>query len=437
MAYLGIKPFKARLDKGVDYVTNEEKTKMKEAVLETLYEYDTNIDKTNHFGDKLITGINCDFEKAASEFIEIQRMYGKDDDLISAHHGWQSFHKDEIKDPLLVHKIGVDFAQKYFGDRFQVVVSTHLDREHLHNHFFINAVSFKDGKKYHGNKKTLAEARRLSDEICKKYGLNIIEKERREFNEKRDSKVKLNGSNTWREGIKEDLRKSIIGAKTIDDFYSNLEKKGYILKFGKHFAVSPPGYYKNDKRAFIRLKSLNDYRYTLSYIEDSIRERRLYEYIEIKRTYRKRFTKRKLSPIEKKYFHFLYTLCLIRKSQYPSARKMRYYNSLSKRMTKQIKYIKENNLKYQSDVLNKRDELKEKENELLKCRRKLYRADEWGKDEKLKELNNELKSVRAELKILEQIKVIEGKREINVDNKKKNEQNKQIAPNIKKLKGDI
>ena len=414
MAYLAIQPFKARLDKGVDYITNEEKTKLKEDALNILFEYDTNIDKTIYENGQLIDGINCDVKNAAKEFIYVQKSYGKENDVITAHHGWQSFHKDETGDPILVHKIGVEFAEQFFGDKFQVVVSTHMDRDHLHNHFFINAVSYKDGSKYHGNKTSLREARILSDKICLKHGLNIIENKSYKYQNKGNSKALLHGNSSWRESIKEDIRKSVRGCKNIDDFYSNMKKKGYLLKFGKHFAVSPPGYFKNDRRAFIRLRSLNDYRYTISYIEDSIREERLYEYDKPIRRYKMPVRKRHLSIIEKKYYYFLYSIGLIKKSQYSSAKKTRYYNNLVMKMNREIKYIKENNITKGSDIEERINILETRTSNLKKQRQKEYKKSYHERGDTLDEINKELKEIRGELKILRGIKVIDSKPNFNI-----------------------
>ena len=83
------------------------------------------------------------------------------------YHFIQSFLPNEAT-PELVHKIGVEFAQKCFGEKFEVVIGTHLDRNHLHNHIVVNSVSFADGKKYHSNSKSyFGEIRKISDDICK------------------------------------------------------------------------------------------------------------------------------------------------------------------------------------------------------------------------------------------------------------------------------
>lgn len=99
-------------------------------------------------------------------------MYGKENGIL-AFHAYQSFNEGEVT-PEIAHEIGVKLAEEMWGDRFQVVVSTHLNTKHFHNHFVINSVSFKDGKKYYSNLTNTALLRKTSDEICEEYGLSFL-----------------------------------------------------------------------------------------------------------------------------------------------------------------------------------------------------------------------------------------------------------------------
>jgi hypothetical protein len=105
--------------------------------------------------------------------IATKRQFGKDDGII-AYHGYQSFRPGEIT-PDTCHEIGVALARQMWGDRFQVLVTTHLDKGHLHNHFCLNSVSFVDGKKYNYSKAERRRMMELSDVLCKQYGLSVIE----------------------------------------------------------------------------------------------------------------------------------------------------------------------------------------------------------------------------------------------------------------------
>ena len=92
-----------------------------------------------------------------------------------AFHGYQSFEKGEVT-PEVAHEIGVKLAEEMWGDRFEVVVSTHLNTKHIHNHFVLNSVSFVDGKKYYSNYENTALLRRTSDDLCDEYGLRVLKK---------------------------------------------------------------------------------------------------------------------------------------------------------------------------------------------------------------------------------------------------------------------
>ena len=132
--------------------------------------YATNADKIEK--QFYTTGINCDVDSAVEEMRNAKDFWHKTDGIL-AFHAYQSFNKGEVT-PEIAHEVGVRFAEEMWGDRFQVVVSTHLNTKHLHNHFVINSVSFKDGKKYYSNLTNTALLRKISDEICEEYGLSVL-----------------------------------------------------------------------------------------------------------------------------------------------------------------------------------------------------------------------------------------------------------------------
>ena len=101
-----------------------------------------------------------------------KKSYNKTKGILGFH-SFQSFKENEVT-PELSHEIGVRLAEEMWGDRFEVMVSTHVNTNHIHNHFVINSVSFKDGKKYYDNRINYAKLRRLSDELCEEYGLSIL-----------------------------------------------------------------------------------------------------------------------------------------------------------------------------------------------------------------------------------------------------------------------
>lgn len=135
-----------------------------------LMTYATNPDKTEK--QFYTTGINGEVKDSVKQMQLVKMIYGKENDIL-AFHAYQSFYEGEVT-PEIAHEIGLKLANEMRGDRFQVVVSTHLNTRHLHNHFVINSASFKDGKKYYSNLTNTALLRKTSDEICEEYGLSVL-----------------------------------------------------------------------------------------------------------------------------------------------------------------------------------------------------------------------------------------------------------------------
>ena len=177
MAVCEIWDVRGRLDHPIDYAENPEKTanpKYTEADLQAMVdvmEYATNKDKTEQ--RFFVTGVNCDPTTARDEMM-ISKAQWNDTSEIVCYHGFQSFKSGEVT-PEQAHEVGVRLAERMWGDRFQVIVATHLNTECLHNHFVVNSVSFADGKHYHDNKANLRLLRQHSDELCREYALSVIE----------------------------------------------------------------------------------------------------------------------------------------------------------------------------------------------------------------------------------------------------------------------
>lgn len=222
----------SRIDNAVNYVTNKEKTKNEyydygmdkyEAVRDVL-RYATNSSKTEK--QFYVSGINCKAENAVKEMQMVKQIYGKENGIL-AFHGEQSFKEGEVT-PELAHEIGVRLAEEMWGDRFQVVVTTHLNTNHIHNHFVLNSVSFKDGKKYYSNRTNTALLRKTSDEICEEYGLSVLKE--------KSCKAGINFENYYKKDtreseyvqfVKEDLDYAISHALSLRQFESILSSMGY------------------------------------------------------------------------------------------------------------------------------------------------------------------------------------------------------------------
>ncbi|MBQ8901746.1 MAG: relaxase/mobilization nuclease domain-containing protein [Bacilli bacterium] len=163
------------LNRTIEYVSNSEKTnkngdyKLKD--LKSAISYACNNDKTeNSF---YVTGINCNQNSAYEEMMLTKKTFDKTDGIL-AFHGYQSFVKDEAT-PELAHEIGIKLAEELWGDSYEVLVTTHLNSNNIHNHFVVNSVSFINGNKYRNTIANYAEMRRINDELCKEYNLNVLE----------------------------------------------------------------------------------------------------------------------------------------------------------------------------------------------------------------------------------------------------------------------
>ena len=151
MAVTSIWRVKANLSQAVEYVENPSKTTALENVLKYAVQAKKTelADGTTH---RYVSGVNCCPSTALEEMRAVKRQFGKEEGTL-AYHGYQSFAEGEVT-PEMAHEIGVKLAEKLWGEKYQVVVATHLDRQsHLHNHFLVNTVSFVDGKKYHRTQK--------------------------------------------------------------------------------------------------------------------------------------------------------------------------------------------------------------------------------------------------------------------------------------------
>ena len=305
-----------RVDHVVDYATNKEKTKIQMSPngmiaddLKDVIDYARNSDKTEE--EYFVTGINCEPQSAYEEMQDTKLFYNKCDKIL-AFHGYQSFARGETT-PEIAHKIGVELAHQIWGDRFQVVVTTHLNTKCLHNHFVINSVSFKDGYKYYDNHTTYSRIRHISDELCKEYGLSVIE-------EKPTKKTNLNYANFYEKSkytnnyeinAKRDLDLAIRQAYSYNDFEYLMKKLDYeIIYRANKISIRHRNYNRN-----IRIER----RFGEEYSIDNIRRRILEEeavrvpfiedyYRKVKYPFAKRHKRAKAKGFIALYLHYCYLL---------------------------------------------------------------------------------------------------------------------------------
>lgn len=217
--------------------------------------------------ERFVSGVNCHPATARAEMLAVKKRFGKEDGTI-AYHGYQSFAPGEAT-PEIAHKIGVELAQRLWGNRYQVVVATHLDKaNHQHNHFVLNTVSFVDGKKYFRSAKDYHELQATSDALCREYSLSVIENPQpgkgKHYGEWRAEQEQRP---TWRGLVRSDIDDAIRQAMTERQFFDTLHRKGYEIKVGKDISVRPPG-----KERFVRLARNFGEDYTLEGVRRRILE---------------------------------------------------------------------------------------------------------------------------------------------------------------------
>lgn len=322
MAVTAIWKVKGNLGRVVDYAANPDKTTFSAEDMQNLrdvMDYATQDYKTEE--QRYVSGVNCIPEIARDQMMMVKQQFGKEGGII-AFHGYQSFAPDEVT-PEQAHEIGVELARQLWGERFQVVVATHLDREHIHNHFVLNSVSFRDGKKFNDCKATYALMRQTSDQLCRENCLSVIEHPEQGRTMSYDTwEAEQKGKPTWYSQIRKDVDSCITRSFLFEHFLANLKKQGYEVKTGKYIAIRPP-----EKERFVRLKTLGD-----DYTEEAIRKRiqahertLLYKKPSApsRKNYKTRDKPQKLTGFRALYYHYLYLLGKLR-SPTASPRKRRY-----------------------------------------------------------------------------------------------------------------
>ena len=229
MATTGFWPVRGKLRDIIDYAENPDKTTAKEYLDDDLYDalrYVENDDKTDK--KMYVTALNCSKSAAYEQMMAVKRKYGERGKVV-AYHGYQSFAAGEVTSEE-AHQIGIETARRMWGDRFQVVVTTHLNTNNLHNHFVINSVSFKDGGKYRNSIEQHHEIRELSDAICRERGKSVLEHSSFHRQKSRGAYwAEKKGHLTHRDMLKRDVEYCLSVSYTRETFYKQLYGLGYEI----------------------------------------------------------------------------------------------------------------------------------------------------------------------------------------------------------------
>ena len=229
MATTGFWPVRGKLKKVLDYADNPDKTTAKEYLDEDLYQalrYTENDNKTDE--RKYVSGVNCSAAFAYEEMIAVKQKYGERGKVV-AYHGYQSFKTDELT-PEQCHKIGIETARRMWGKDYQILVTTHLNTDNLHNHFVVNSISFKDGKKFRNQISQHYDLREISDAICKEHGLSVLQNAKFYGGPSKGAHWReQKGQPTHRQQLKQDVEYCLKYSTDWEQFYQQMQAKGYTI----------------------------------------------------------------------------------------------------------------------------------------------------------------------------------------------------------------
>ena len=242
MAVTKIKAIRGTLSKAIAYILNPEKTDEK----------------------LLVSSYGCASETAAREFEwtrKLAEQKGMNPVRIIARHVIQSFEIGEVT-PELAHEIGKQFADEILGGKYEYVLTTHIDKDHVHNHLIFNAVDFVNYHAYKSYKRIYYDMREVSDRLCKENGLSIIPpSQNKGMGYKEYTEAKRGTS--WKQKLKQTIDRLVITAKDYDDFLRLMQEAGYEIKTGKYISFRAEG-----QERFTRSKTIGE-----NYTEERIKER--------------------------------------------------------------------------------------------------------------------------------------------------------------------
>ena len=435
MAVTKIKRIRGNPGDPLSYIGNPEKTRNRgfseadRQALADIIAYAADEKKTEK--QYFTTGINCDVENAREQFNITKLSFNKTGGIVCGH-CMQSFDGYEVT-PEEAHEIGVQMSKELWGDRFQIVVATHLNTNNVHNHIVFNSVSFVDGKRFHFCTEETMRIRAVSDRICRERNLSVIEHPEGKRVPYSLYKMEKAGMPTRYNVARQALDEAISVSANMEEFKSELKKRGYLYQFNprrKYWTVTPPGWTKA-----IRTDRLGD-QYTREMIPQRVfsndigvrmqrmrNECRSSNHYDLKRRIDKIMGR---SGLEKLYLRYCYELGYLPKyRQNP----VRLHAVLKEELLKcdlyseEAKFLARYNISTEEDLEKKMKSLMEdyssisaQRSELRqKLRRKMPVEEEAQCRENVRELTAELKDTRKELKLCRDIRERSGQVERNLE----------------------
>ncbi|MCO7137331.1 relaxase/mobilization nuclease domain-containing protein [[Clostridium] leptum] len=395
-----------RLDNAISYALDEKKNSRSQNVnsLCKAVDYALNKDKTEQ--DLFRSALSCTCETAFEDMCVVKRIWHKEKG-VQGFHLVQSFAAREVT-PELAHQIGLEFAEQLLGGNFQVVVSTHLNTGHIHNHLVWNSVAISDGRKYRSNYKTyVTKVRQISDELCRKYGLSVIHTEKSEQVARPYAQwlAEQEDRPTWKTAIQQDINAAITISVTWKQFLRTLEQQGYTFLFDrKHPALKPP-----NKERPVRFKTLGR-QYTLEAIQRRILYPKSFHRAGKEQPSANHFflllgekPSHRITGLRALYFSYLYKVgALSKKPRYPSYAVREDIRKLDKRI-EQAEFIFKHHIKDRGQLAVIQQKAEEEITVLVKDRQKLYRREPGSPQ--IAVLTEKLKRLRYTVKLCRSIEI--------------------------------
>ncbi len=317
----------------------------------------------------------------------------------------QSFAAGEVT-PELAHQIAKELADRVLGGQYEYVIGTHLNTGHIHSHIVWNSVSCVDGKKYRSNYKSyVTEIRAVSDELCRKYKLSVIDTENSNHVAKPYAEwlAEKNNQPTWRTAIRQDVDDAIRQSLTWRQFVAALQNKGYELQFNRKYPVlRPPG-----KERFVRFKTLGK-RYTAEVIQNRLLypqfDRCFVENsprVQYGRLHSGKKSRRKLTGLRARYYRYLYELGALPRKPSRSSYAVRQDAYKLDQRIRQMEFLSRNNIDTLTQLETHRQALQTEIRQLLTKRKQLPKTDDVQSQRE--SVNTALKQLRQEERLCRKI----------------------------------
>ncbi len=417
MATTKIWDINVRLDHVIDYITDLEKTKNLDYGDEfSIFHNNEPLDiKTEK--ECFVSAINCSVDIAYEEMMITKKTYNKTGGILGFH-AYQSFGENEVT-PEIAHQIGVQLASEMWGSRFEVVVSTHQNTKHIHNHFVINSVSFKDGKKYYDNHINYARMRRLSDDLCAEYGLSVIsEKETKGglfYNNFYNNYIE---HSDYYEKIREDIDFAILKSYSYNNFLTVLESMGYKVIIKNNILSLTKEPYKLRVRVSRTFGKRYNKRNIIKRIEGGYVKENSNNFFAV--FFKNKNYKNSIYKLFKSYCDLLENYSKNKHKQY-------FYSSIRKDIKEldyfieQTTFLSKNNVSTDKDLNNLKLSIESQLDKLLDKLDKInYKKSKLSNESDLKEIEgnrcelvNKIKKVRYNLRLINEIE----KRKPTIENK--------------------